>query len=60
VPPLSLASNSHHGANDLGCAADSETLTEVLIVFGVAVLFVIPLIGLLYVLSQRSMLEEDG
>ena len=41
-------------------AADNETLTEVLIVFGVAVLLVIPSLGLLYVLSQRSMLEEEG
>jgi cytochrome d ubiquinol oxidase subunit II len=41
-------------------AADSATLTEVLIVFGVAVLLVIPSLGLLYVLSQRSMLEEES
>jgi cytochrome bd ubiquinol oxidase subunit II len=40
-------------------AADSDTLTEVLIVFGVAVLLVIPSLGLLYTLSQRSMLEEE-
>jgi cytochrome d ubiquinol oxidase subunit II len=39
-------------------AADSDTLTEVLIVFGVAVVLVLPSLGLLYVLSQRSMLEE--
>jgi cytochrome bd ubiquinol oxidase subunit II len=41
-------------------AADHETLVEVLIVFGVAVLLVIPSLALLYVLTQRSMLEEDG
>ncbi len=28
--------------------------------FGVAVLLVIPSLGLLYVLSQRSMLEEES
>ena len=41
-------------------AADNETLTEVLIVFGVAVLLVIPSLAFLYTLSQRSMLEEEG
>jgi len=41
-------------------AADSSTLTEMLIVFGVAVVLVLPALGLLYVLSQRSMLEEEG
>jgi cytochrome d ubiquinol oxidase subunit II len=41
-------------------AADSDTLVEVLIVFGVAVLLVIPSLGLLYSLTQRGMLEEDG
>ncbi|HYN49722.1 MAG TPA: cytochrome d ubiquinol oxidase subunit II [Thermoleophilaceae bacterium] len=41
-------------------AADEETLVEVLIVFGVAVLLVLPSLGFLYVLSQRSMLEEEG
>ena len=39
-------------------ASASETLNEVLIVFGVAVVFVLPALGLLYVLSQRSVLEE--
>ncbi len=39
-------------------AADPATLTEVLIVFGVAVVLVLPALGLLYVLSQRSVLEE--
>jgi hypothetical protein len=29
-------------------------------VFGVAVLLVIPLLGLLYTLTQRSVLEEEG
>ena len=41
-------------------AADPDTLTAVLIVFGVAVLLVLPSLGLLYVLSQRSMLEEES
>jgi len=41
-------------------AADHDTLIEILIVFGVAVLLVLPALGLLYVLSQRSMLEEEG
>jgi cytochrome d ubiquinol oxidase subunit II len=39
-------------------AAVSATLTEVLIVFGVAVVLVIPALGLLYALTQRSVLEE--
>ncbi len=39
-------------------AAGPRTLTEVLIVFGVAVVLVLPALGLLYVLSQRSLLEE--
>src|SRR6185295_17693587 len=39
-------------------AAPSATLTAVLIVFGVAVLLVIPALGLLYTLTQRSMLLE--
>jgi cytochrome d ubiquinol oxidase subunit II len=41
-------------------AADYATLVEVLIVFGAAVLLVIPSLGLLYTLTQRSLLEEDG
>jgi cytochrome d ubiquinol oxidase subunit II len=41
-------------------AADHETLVAVLIIFGVAVILVLPALGLLYVLSQRSMLEEGG
>ncbi len=39
-------------------AATSATLTAVLIVFGVAVVVVLPSIGLLYTLTQRSMVEE--
>lgn len=39
-------------------AAAGATLTAVLIVFVVAVLVVIPALGLLYTLSQRSVLEE--
>ena len=39
-------------------AAPTDTLTALLIVFGVAVLLVIPSIVLLYTLAQRSMVEE--
>ena len=39
-------------------AAPSETLTSVLIVFVVAVLLVLPSIGLLYTLVQRNLVEE--
>jgi cytochrome d ubiquinol oxidase subunit II len=41
-------------------AAPSETLTSVLIVFGIAVLFVLPSIGLLYTLAQRNLIEETA
>jgi cytochrome d ubiquinol oxidase subunit II len=41
-------------------AAPSETLTSVLIVFGIAVLFVLPSIGLLYTLVQRNLVEETA
>ena len=40
-------------------AGTSETLTMVLIVFAAAVVLVLPSIGLLYTLSQRSLLEAD-
>ena len=39
-------------------AAPSATLTALLIVFGVAVVLVLPSIGLLFTLAQRSMIEE--
>jgi cytochrome d ubiquinol oxidase subunit II len=39
-------------------AAPSATLTSVLIVFGVAVVLVIPAIALLFTLAQRSLVEE--
>jgi cytochrome d ubiquinol oxidase subunit II len=39
-------------------AAPSDTLTGLLIVFGVAILLVIPSIVLLYTLAQRSLIEE--
>jgi cytochrome d ubiquinol oxidase subunit II len=42
-----------------GAGADA-TLTEILIVFGVAVVLVMPSLGLLYTLTQRSVLEEEG
>jgi cytochrome d ubiquinol oxidase subunit II len=41
-----------------GGAAPSATLTAVLVVFGVAVVLVLPALGLLYALTQRSMLLE--
>ena len=41
-------------------AAASETLTALLVVFGVAAVVVVPALGLLYVLDQRTVLEEDG
>jgi cytochrome d ubiquinol oxidase subunit II len=40
-------------------AAPSETLTSVLIVFGVAVVVVLPALGFLYTLTQRSVLEGE-
>jgi cytochrome bd ubiquinol oxidase subunit II len=39
-------------------AAPSGTLTTVLIVFGIAVVLVLPSLGLLYVLVQRNLVEE--
>jgi cytochrome bd ubiquinol oxidase subunit II len=39
-------------------AAPSATLTSVLIVFGAAVVLVVPSIALLFVLAQRSLIEE--
>jgi cytochrome d ubiquinol oxidase subunit II len=39
-------------------AGASETLTELLIVFGVAVVLVLPALGLLFGLTQRGLLEE--
>jgi cytochrome d ubiquinol oxidase subunit II len=41
-------------------AAPSATLIGVLVVFGVAVLVVLPAIGLLFVLVQRNLVEEAG
>ena len=41
-------------------AGAGATLTAVLIVFGVAVALVLPSLGLLYALAQRSMLEGEG
>ena len=41
-------------------AGASETLTAVLVVFGVAVVVVVPALGLLYTLDQRSILEEEA
>jgi cytochrome d ubiquinol oxidase subunit II len=41
-------------------AAPSATLTGLLIVFGVAVLVVLPAIGLLFTLVQRNLVEETS
>ncbi len=41
-------------------AAPGETLTSVLLVFGVAVILVLPSIGLLYTLVQRNLVEETS
>jgi cytochrome bd ubiquinol oxidase subunit II len=41
-------------------AAASETMTALLVVFGVAVVVVLPALGLLYTLDQRSLLEEEA
>jgi cytochrome d ubiquinol oxidase subunit II len=41
-------------------AADSATLTAVLIVFAVAVVVVLPAFGLLFTLAQRSLLEGEA
>jgi cytochrome d ubiquinol oxidase subunit II len=40
-------------------AGASETLATVLVVFGIAVVVVLPALGLLFTLDQRSILEED-
>jgi cytochrome d ubiquinol oxidase subunit II len=40
-------------------AGASSTLTAVLVVFGVAVVIVVPALALLYTLDQRSLLEEE-
>ena len=41
-------------------AGATATLTAVLIVFGVAVVVVLPALGFLYTLAQRSVLEGEG
>ena len=41
-------------------AAASETLTALLVVFGIALLFVVPALALLYTLDQRTVLEEEA
>jgi cytochrome d ubiquinol oxidase subunit II len=41
-------------------AGASTTLTAVLVVFGIAVVVVLPALALLYTLDQRSLLEEEG
>jgi cytochrome d ubiquinol oxidase subunit II len=41
-------------------AAPSATLESVLIVFGAAVVLVLPAMALLYTLAQRSLIEEDA
>jgi cytochrome d ubiquinol oxidase subunit II len=41
-------------------AADSSTLTALLVVFGLALAVVVPALGLLYTLDQRTLLEEEA
>ena len=41
-------------------AGASNTLTAVLVVFGAAVVIVVPALALLYALDQRSLLEEEA
>ena len=41
-------------------AAASDALTAILIVFAVAVVVVLPALGFLYTLAQRSMLEGEA
>jgi cytochrome bd ubiquinol oxidase subunit II len=41
-------------------AGASETLTAVLVVFGIAVVVVLPSLALLFTLDQRSLLEEEA
>jgi cytochrome d ubiquinol oxidase subunit II len=43
-----------------GGAADGETLTGILIVFGVAVVVVLPALAFLYTLAQRSVVGGEG
>jgi len=40
-------------------AGASATLTVVIVVFGIAAITVLPSLGLLYVLSQRALLDDD-
>jgi cytochrome bd-type quinol oxidase subunit 2 len=40
-------------------AAPSATLATLLVVFGVAAVEILPSLGFLYVLDQRSLLPED-
>lgn len=41
-------------------AGASATLTAVLVVFGIAVVVVLPALALLFTLDQRSLLEEEA
>jgi cytochrome d ubiquinol oxidase subunit II len=43
-----------------GAAAPSATLTTILAIFGVAVILVLPSIGLLFTLVQRNLIEETS
>jgi cytochrome d ubiquinol oxidase subunit II len=43
-----------------GGAAANDTLVAVLVVFGAAVVVVLPALGFLYTLAQRSLLEGEG
>jgi Cytochrome bd terminal oxidase subunit II len=52
--PLPQTLTISHGA------APAETLTSLLIIFVVAVLVVLPALGLLFTLAQRSLVEETS
>jgi cytochrome d ubiquinol oxidase subunit II len=41
-------------------AAPSGTITAVLVAFGLAVVLILPAIGLLYTLDQKTLLPEDS
>ncbi len=41
-------------------AGASETLTSILVLFGVAVVLILPALGVLFTLDQRTLLEEEA
>lgn len=55
--PYVLPPEGSEGLTIDAAAAATASLTTILVVFGVAVVLILPAIGLLYALSQRSLLE---